>query len=231
MSTYLALCQKLRQNTIDSGSGPTTVVGQSGQLARLVQWIADAYNELQQESDVWRWLRHEFTLNTVAGTGAYAYGACTDVDAATPISRFSHWYWESMKAYRQSDGVGTEFPLIWLEWPRFRRLYHYGSQTPSQVAHVSMDPAGRLVFGPTPDAVYVVGGEFQRSPQILALDADIPEMPTRFHDVVVYDAMKKYGGNVVAPEAMVRALAEGGTLRAALERDQLPAITYGEPLA
>lgn len=231
MSTFLALAQKLRQNTIDSGTGPTTVVGQTGQLGRLTQWVIDAYCDLQNESDLWRWLRHAFTLNTTASDGIYAYSDCTDTDAGTAIARFSHWYRDSIKSYKQSDGVGNEAPLIWLEWERFRRLYRYGTQTNRQPVHVSQDPQGNLVLGPVPDAVYVVSGEFQRSPQILAADADVPEMPARFHDLIVYDALAKYGGNVVAAEALVRAQAEGGRLRSALERDQLPALTYGEALA
>ena len=59
MSTYLQLCQKLRQECEVGGTGPSAVTGQTGELARLVTWIADAYTELQQEYD-WLWLRSEF---------------------------------------------------------------------------------------------------------------------------------------------------------------------------
>lgn len=231
MSTFLQLAQKLRQETTDSGTGPSAVTSQTGELARLAQWIADAWTELQEDRDDWLFARKSFTVNTVAADGAYVYGDCTDTVSAVPITRFSRWYQRSFKAYLSADGVGAEYPLIWLEWERFRRIYRYGTQTDGQPTHVSVDPTQAFVLGPKPSAVYVVSGDYQIGPQILAADGDTPEMPSRFHKLIVYEAMLKYGGHRVAPEAMLRATSEGLSLRSGLERDQLPAITYGDPLA
>ncbi len=239
MSTFLQLCQRLRQETVDSGSGPTSVVSQTGDAGRLVKWIADAYAELQTEKDAWLWLRSSFSVNTVAGTDSYAYTDCTDDVSAATVARFAFWYWlrdrsgtPYFSAYLTSSGSGAEFHLVPLEWDRFRRLYKFGSQTNNQPAHVSVDPATqKFVLGPVPDDIYTVRGSYQKGPQILAANSDTPEMPSRFHDLIVYDAMAKYGGNRVAPEAMVRALSEGSTLRGALMRDQLPKIGFGGPLA
>ncbi len=233
MSTYLQLCQKLRQETSDSGTGPSAVTGNTGELNRIVGWVADAYTELQQDREDWLWMRKSFTVPTVASTGSYAYNATSLVDtvSAVAITRFARWYPLAFKAYLQSDGVGSEYPLIWLEWERFRRIYRYGTQTDGQPAHVSVDPTQAFVLGPKPSAVYVVSGDYQIGPQTLAANGDTPEMPSRFHYLIVYEAMSKYGGNRVAPEAMLRAVSEGGRLRAGLERDQLPAITFGQSLA
>lgn len=231
MSTFLQLADKLHQETMDAGSGPTAVTSQTGELKRIVQWVADAWTEIQQERDDWLFARKSFTVNTVAADGAYAYTDCTDTVSGVAIARFARWYRNSFKAYLSAGGVGAEYPLIWLEWERFRRIYRYGTQTDGQPAHVSMDPTQAFVLGPKPSAVYVVSGDYQIGPQILAADGDTPEMPSRFHQLIVYDAMRKYGGNRVAPEAMMRAVTEGPVLRAALERDQLPSITFGGSLA
>ena len=228
---FLELAQKLRQQTVDSGTGPSTVISQTGEAGRFVAWVADAWTELQQANDDWLWMRKSFSVDTVAADGAYAYTDCTDTVTAVAIARFARWYRDSFKAYLSASGVGVEYPLTWLEWERFRRLYRYGTQTDGQPAHVSMDPTQAFVLGPKPDAVYVVSGDYQLGPQTLALDADTPEMPSRFHLLIMYEAMAKYGGNRIAPEAMVRAVAEGGRLRAALERNQLPPLTFGGPLA
>ena len=228
---FLALCQSLHQETIDSGTGPSTVVSQTGQNGRTVKWVKDYYTSLQNEREDWLWLHKSFTVSTVAADGAYAWTDCTDTVTAVAIDRFSRWYRNSFKAYLTADGVGTEYPLIWLEWERFRRLYRYGTQTDGQPTHVSMDPTQAFVLGPKSSAIYVVSGDYQRGPQILALDADTPELPLRFHDLLVFGAMQKYGGRQVAVEAMVRAAAEGGPLLSALERDQLPPMTWGNSLA
>lgn len=223
----------MRQESTDSGTGPSAVTGQSGELARFVKWVKDAWTELQQETDDWLWMRRGFTVNTVAGTGEYAYGSCTDTTSLAAISRFARWYkgrydW---KCYLQSAGVSGEYFLHWLEWEDFKRQYRFGAQTNGQPKHVSMDPSQKFVLGPKPSAVYVVSGDYQLGPQILTANADTPEMPERFHSLIVYRAMIKYGFNSVAPEALQRASLEGGRLHAALVRDQRPPITAGRSLA
>lgn len=235
MSTFLQLCAKLRQKTLDVGSGPTTTVSQSGQLGKLVLGIADAWTDIQQAREDWLWMRKSFTVNTVASDGAYVYGDCTDTVSSAAISRFARWYRNEFKAYKSSDGVGSEYPLIWMEWEQFRRIYRYGTQTDGQPVHVSVDPTQAFVLGPKPDAVYVVSGDYQIGPQDLTSgadpDANIPEMPTRFHNLIVYKAMVKFGLNSAAPEAIQEAQIEGGPLYFQLERDQLPPLTFGGPLA
>ena len=232
MSTNLELCQKLRQNTVDSGTGPTTVVGQTGSMRRYVDWIVDAWNDIQTSSEFWRWMRKSFYVDTSASDGAYAYGDCTDTVSAAVITRFSRWYQGryDWKCYLSSTGVSGEYFLIWLDWEDFRYQYRKGTQTDGTPVHVSQDPTGAFVLGPIPNAVFRVSGDYQIGTQVMTADADIPEMPSRFHDLIVYEAMAKYGGNSIAPEAMVRAVAEGTPLRAALELDQLPRMRLGRPL-
>jgi len=231
MSDFVTLCQYLRQETTDSGTGPTTVVSQTGENGRFVKWVKDAWTELQNDRPDWLWMRKSFTVNTTASDGQYAFGDCTDTVSAVAIARFSRWYRDSFKAYLTSDGVGSEYPLIWLEWERFRRIYRYGTQTDGQPIHVSMDPTQAFVLGPKPDGIYTVTGDYQLGPQILAASSDTPEMPSQFHNLIVFEAMAKYGGNRIAPEAMVRANSEGGRLRFALEMNQLPPLTFGNSLA
>lgn len=230
MSSFLTLCQELRQETSDSGTGPTTVVSQTGELGRYVKWIRDYWTELQNEQDTWRWMRKSFTVNTVAADGAYAYTDCTDTVSLAVISRWARWYQDSFKCYLSASGVGAERYLDWVDWDTFRRRYRYGTQTDSHPVHVSQDPTGSFVLGPKPDAVYVVSGDYQIGPQTLSADADVPELPTRFHSLLVFGGMIKYGGNRVAPEVMVRAGVEGTKLKRALERDQLPELILDGPL-
>ena len=63
---YLGMVQRLRQETGYSETGPSAVTGQTGMHARAVDWIADAYTEIQNR-DYWRWMRKEFTLTTNSG--------------------------------------------------------------------------------------------------------------------------------------------------------------------
>ncbi|MFA7269933.1 MAG: hypothetical protein WC073_11360 [Sterolibacterium sp.] len=232
MATYLALCQKLRQNCSDSGTGPSAVAGQSGELKRYVDWVADAWTAIQNDNEFWKWMRKSCYCDTVAADGAYAYTDFTDTVSLAAIARFSRWYTgrNQFKCYLSSGGVAGEYFLQWMEWEDFKFIYRKGTQTDGQPVHYSVDPTQAIVLGPIPSAVYRVSGDYQIGPQTLSADGDIPEMPTRFHDLIVYEAMAKYGGNRVAVEAMVRANAEGTPLRAALELDQLPRMRLGRAL-
>lgn len=235
MSTYLELCSDLRQESTDSGSGPTAVTGQSGELARFVKWVKDAWTELQNEHDDWRWMQKYFSVSTVSGTGAYAYDATglTDTVSLAAITRFSRWHTKphDFKCYLSSGGVGGEYFLQWMNWEDFKLLYRKGTQTNGRPVHVSVDETNKFVLGPIPNAVYVVSGGYTIGPQILAANSDTPEMPSRFHSLIVYRAMIKYGFNSVAPEALQRASIEGGRLHSALVRDQRPPISANCSLA
>ena len=175
-----------------------------------------------------------FTVSTVSGTGEYAFNAASLIDtvSAAAITRFSKWHTgrDQFKCYLSSGGVSGEYFLQWMNWEDFRYLYRRGTQTNGQPIHVSVDNNMNIVLGPKPSVVYVVSGGYTIGPQTLAADADIPEMPTRFHRLITYEALSRYGGSRIAPEAMVRAIAEGTPLRAALELDQLPRFRLGRAL-
>lgn len=231
MTAFLQGVQALAIETTDTGTGPSTVIAQSGEAARQVKWYRDSWSHLQMARPDWKWMRHPATLNTTANVGSYSSGSWTDSITGNPITRFASWYQPCFKAYLQSAGVGTEYPLGWMEWDYFRRRYLYGAQTPGQPIFVSVDPQLNVRFGPVPNDIYVVSGDYQMGPQILAADTDVPEMPARFHDLIAYEAMSRYGAAKVSPEVLTRAISEGGALRAALELDQLPAMEYGAALA
>lgn len=234
---FLAICQRLREECGVAGTGPTTVIGQAGELQRLVQWAAAAYDEIQEKHFNWRWLRSSWTVNTVLNDDSYAPADCTDVLAAAAITRFRNWWpfdeegAPNVQIYKQSEGVATERRMSFMSLPSYRYQYRLGSPAGGLPSFYAIDPKNNLLLGPKPDGVYVVSGEYQKSGQTLALDADVPEMPDRFHLLVVYRAMEKYGAFKAAAEVFTRAQYEGSRLMTQLELDQLPDIALAGPMA
>lgn len=238
MSTFLQLVNGLAAESRVSGSPATLtdVVNQSGDALRFVNWTLQAHREIQNRHPNWRWLRSSFTVNTVAGTDSYAPTVCTDSRLSALITRFGHWITHSEEGrpnitrYLTSGGVGGEMWLTFLPWSDFRSIYRRGTQNNNPPVHYSIDPQNNLVLGPKPDAVYTVNGEYQMGSFDLAVSGDTPEFPNRFHDVVMWRALDKYGRTVSAMEVVFRAESEGKRLMRQLEADQLPTITLGEPL-
>lgn len=233
--TFLELCQATARECGISGTVPTTVASQTGELNRIVQWVKDAYTEIQNRHKNWLWLRSEFTFGTTADDDTYGYLDLTDVSDAAAISRFSHWLihdpeWPA-KSYLTSTGVSGEGFLTFMEWNHFRRVYKVGTQTSGQPAWITVDPRQNLVLGPAPSAAYTITGDYQQSAQLMSADGNIPEMPTHFHMLIVYYAMQKYAGFDAANEIMIRAVNEGGRLMRQLENNQLPQLRFAAPMA
>jgi len=218
-----------------SATIPATVTGQTGNLLDAVDWAADAYTELQNSKETWRWLRSKFSISTIAMKEEYAPEDCFDTRLSATLTRLSRWSvsdpYNSPKCYLASSGVGAQYFLQYISWDAFCALYRIGNITNAAPCHITIDPQNNIILGPTPNDVYTVTGEYQMSPQILANDGDIPEMPKQFHMLIVYEAMRKYAGDQLAQEAMVRATNEGGAMRSHLELNQLPSWRQGRPLA
>ena len=178
-----------------------------------------------------------FTVNTVASDDSYAATDCTDSRLSATISRFAHWIpfddqgAANIKRYLTSGGVGGEGWMTFLPWSYFQAIYRIGTQNNGPIIHVTIDPQNNLVIGPKPDAVYTVTGEYQMSALEFSADGDTPEFPSRFHDLVVYKAMEKYGLYHAAAEVIERGRVEGNRLMRQLEADQRPETLLGAPLA
>ena len=231
---YLALVQRFRQEVNYSNTGPSTVLTQTGDHARAVSWIADNYTELQNRYP-WRWLRERFTLDTVAAQSVYAYGECISEDTALAITRFKEWHvddqYNRASCYLKSSGDGTNYWLTYISWEQYQTVYKIGNVNDSSPIHITIDPQQNLVLGPAPNDVYVIESEYHKSAQILAADADIPEMPSDYHMLIVYLAMLDGGLFDAADEIVARARMKSRKLIRQLEGNQAPIIRMAGAMA
>lgn len=231
MSTFIELVQTAHRESGASGTAPAGVAGQVGEANRFVNWVKLEWTKIQNRHPNWKWMRREFTVNTVALDDTYAYSDCTDVLTSVAISRFARWYPDEFKCYLASAGVGSEMWLSYAAWNNFKRVYRIGSQTAGAPAIVTVDPSNNIVLGPKPSGIYTVGGDYHASPQILTADADTPEMPTRFHDLIWMGALRRYAAYESAPEVWSEMKSQQSELMRSLEQDQLPEPNFAEPLA
>lgn len=340
MATYLQLCRDLcREVGIPGGDTvPVSVMGQRGELQRVVKWIESAYTDIQNKHSNWRWMRNTFSLNTHENQDAYPSSDCFEASTGYALTRFSRWYvnnpddrvrckqasyqvidvggsikatsptglandstnyivlvsvggtvnpisiagWDAQTyeelvlrinfalsgaAAELSNGnfrfiadfstgadisvtdnnllssltefvgikpavsEGNEYSLNYIDWDSYKTIFRVSNQNNSAPSFVTVDPQNNLVFGPTPDAGYVITGDFYRSPQSLITDFHVPEMPSQYHSLIWYYAMRKYAYHESATELLVRFKEEAIPILRTLEINQLPEPELGEPLA
>lgn len=226
--TFLQLVQQLRQECGVPGTGPATCQGQTGEMRRLVDWVAQSYQELQERHEDWSWLLADFTFQTTAQKQTYT-------PAEAGVTDLGVWDRASFRAYTTANNFADEQLIIPVEYPVFRNQYQYGNMrfTYARPMSFAVEPGTKnLLLGPIPDATgWTVLGKYYRAPMVLVNDTDIPAMPPRFHMIIVYSAMIKYGYFEAAGEVLTRGQAEYNRMLAALEIDQIQGFGFGAPLA
>ena len=205
---YLDLCQRLVRETGISDSGPSTVVGQIGDLRRVTDWINDAWLKIQSMRKTWRWMWSTGSSTLTANT--YTVTLPSTVERIERVSLG--------QGYLQEE-----------TWENFANAYR--EVTGGQPSVYAIRPDGVLVFNAKPEANETVTYEYYETPISMANNNDLPGMPDRYHMLIVYAALRDYAQFDVAPELEAKAALQYQMMLADLERDQLPAIEPSECLA
>lgn len=198
-TTFLALCQRLRQEVGASGTGPASVVGQAGEAKRIVDWVQKADHEIQRLWANWAFHWSVQTVTIVASTKSYAL-------AVRPVAG-------TLKV--SSD---TEISLI--SWREFRE--YSDTETAAEIQVAAVAPDGTLRVWPSPTSGDTLTFEAYSQPTKLAANTDVSVIPDRHTDVIIYRAKMYYAEYENAPEVMQTATGAYAEALNWLERDQLP---------
>lgn len=224
--TFLQLAAALRQEVAGNGTGPTAVTGQTGELKRIVDWIAAADEDVQQAQDQWKFMVGDFAIDTVADDGSYLPADCN-----TPITAFRNWKTETLKIYLLASGTGNETALTYIGYQDWYERFNTGAQTSSRPRWFTIGNDMSIKLAPKPDAVYRVSGEYQKSVTTMTANADVPTYPSEYHMLPVYGGMMKYGRYTGASEVFQDGERLYNQLMKRMERTQLPEIRRARPMA
>jgi hypothetical protein len=227
MATFLELVKDLaRQDGSISVTSITSVEAQTGRIEKMVNWVQKAYNNIQNSRRDWGWLIDEFEVSLIPGTAIY-----------TPLSfnltRFSNWVrddWDGYKPMSLRDpliGLADEGELDEIDYRVWRERYGRGDQSSvywNRPTEWAVTPKNELAFGSVPDTAFTIRGQYQKGPQLLVANSDIPEMPARFHDLIVWEAHRMLLIHDGAYQESQFPTQEMATLRHQLEMDQLPEV-------
>lgn len=197
----LELVQRLSLESSASGT-VTTTVGQQGESLRLVTWIDQAWQDIQRMDNQWKWMRKTAgPTNLVQDRAIYA-----PADAPFSLTDFGDWLPDSFRIYQgtvDNEQILTQYP-----YERFRDTYIYGTtrNTNGYPIAITIVPDKSLRVALQPNSTnYFLSGEYYSKPSVMAADTDTPDIPERYHMMIVWGALVDYGGFESSPEAYTRA--------------------------
>ena len=212
---YLQIVQRVHSESGRSTAAPISVTGANDRHARLFNWTADKWRDLQGERD-WRWMRA--TLDVALTVDQQTYTA-----AALGASRFGRWRPEDAEytPFIYVDGSpNSKWPVDQWQLDRFREQWVYMDQGSSTPLAWTADENDQLLIGPAPGLAYKLRIDYWKEPSELAADEDTPDMPNRFHMLLVWAALQEVAKFDAAPEVLARAEKNHRDLKAAMLRDQ-----------
>lgn len=229
--TYLELVQRLHTEAGLQGTAPSAVAAQTGMAARLVNWIQDAYADIQGIHETWLFRIADFSFSTTAAKQNY-----TSTEAGI-TSGFANWKYNpdpnTLSGIRLYSAVADEQDLEYVPWEDFRAIYKFGSsRTQSGCPTIfTIKPNMSLDLWPIPDAVYTVNGEYVKAVDVLVTNTpDSPVFLSDFHLIILWKALMYYGAFEGAPEAYAHGQQEYNKLIGKMELRELPKPSYGPPL-
>ena len=208
--TYLELCQTVRQEVGISGTGPSTVLNQEGQLKVIVDFVAEADYQIQSLWHDWNFLWAQYSSTLSIGTRSPATGKPTD---------FSNWDMRSFFLdYTTDDSINLS-PLTYVDW---RSNFRQGVATNSSPTYFVIQPDDNVIVEPPPDKSYTITADYWKTPTRFSANADQSAIPTQYHRIIVSRAKTMWAEREEAPEILLASVAEYQDLLDKLESQSLP---------
>ena len=216
-----------------------SVVGATGSVGRIVNWVNDAWTDIEMEHDDWGWMRSSALLGggvsfqTVDGQTSYPLGVGPGTVGVIPDD-FGKWDEQTFRNYTTSAGFSNENYLDIISFDAWRNGYMYGAMrmVRTRPVAIAIGPDQSLNLGPPPNALYTVTGDYFVAPSEMVADTDVPVgLPRQFHMLIVYRAMMKYGQYESAQEVYTRGQEENAGMYSRLQLLRAPRVSFGGALA
>jgi hypothetical protein len=221
---YLELCKRTHEMAGLSGTGPASVVSQAGISARVVNWVAQAWDEIQTVRTDWKWRRKSETIAVTTGLGTYAL--------ETLFPDYEDIVRGSVRVYGAGETIADRTKLEFILWQEWIDQYE-NITVPGRPTVYTIDPANNLIIGPgVPEKDYTLLFDYVKQVTQLAANGDTPDMPVQFHMAIVYLALRYYAAYDDATQVYQDADAQYRRAIARMASTQaMPMVISAEPLA
>jgi len=239
MATFLEICQQVhrwvRAGNNTPGTVPTTVVGQTLELGDIVYFVGQAWLQLQQYHPDWRWMVSQGGLTLFSGVRVYSLATIQinfpRLAVIRPLIAASNIKYSLI--FDISAPTRTDMPVWFISYEEWRGWWDRQPRTMLQKpCRFTIRPDRAVEVDPTPNDApsgdnWQLVFDYKKTPQVLAIDGDIPELPEEYHDLIVWWAVNLFCRNRSNSDQL---RAESGErINWWLERlaqDQLPEMTF-----
>jgi hypothetical protein len=195
MKTFLQICLDAWEESGLSGTGPSDVTKATGIQKRMVGWVRQSWIDIQQFRSDWPWMYKPFSFNTSANKQSYPL---TELNL-TDVER---WIFKGASIYKTADGVAGEQDIGALTYEIWWINYRKGLQIPAMPGRLFFDPVDNsLMVFPVPEDEYTIVLRYYKAPQRLAINGDIPTIPTNeaWQEIIKWRALYLYAFHDGAP--------------------------------
>jgi len=222
MSSFLDLCKDVRREAGLSGTGPAGVTGQVGMDEKIVNWVKNSWVDIQESQRYWRFMwKNDGLMSCVIGDRTY-----------DPIGLgFDLRNLELDSVTCRLPAEQVKIPLTFVDYETFRSMYLNITPTNGRPNSYTWTPDNKILLNPIPSDLYQVEFEYYRNPQVLAANTDIPIMPTRYHQLIVYYALNHYAAHDEAAGVYQDSAVQLRRWMTSLQNDQCDNIQFGGALA
>lgn len=212
---FLELAGELSKIADVSGV-PASVDNVRGEHKRIVDWVRQAWREIQAHNDQWSFMWKEAAPISISnGVALYSQPTdCRDIIISTVFITGDDGVARSV-AYKKHD----EFRVI-------ARSNSY-SGVPQ---YWTVRPDNKIQFAPVPDGLYQMDFEYYKKPVDLSASTDTPELPQHLHMAIVYLALYHYGVFEEAPSVMQMATVNYNKYLLQISNECLPEMRLGGAL-
>lgn len=220
--TYLQLLQSLHREAGVAGAAPSNVTGLSGMAAKMADWLATAWVDIQA-SRRWSFLLTEADVALTVGQ--------RDYDVATGLSLpYVREFDTSFAGLLRPDNTPIG-PVRWMPYTDFRGRYGMAAPESGQPSGMTLVGGSTLRLNTLPDEAYKLRLAYWQAAEKLAASTDTPSLNEEEQKIIVWRALMYYAAHEGAADVYGDAQAKYQAAFALLTQRYLPQIGFGAPLA
>jgi hypothetical protein len=208
--TFLELCQTVRSEVGISGTGPTTVLGQEGQLLSVINFTAEADFLIQGLWLDWNFLWAQFSTESQTNKRELKKTKPDDLGS---------WDIHSFWLNYTSD---TNYSLELLAYKEWRDSHRQGTMQIGIPTYAIVQPDQQVFLEQASDQEYSFTADYFKAPSKMTANTSESPIPDAFHRCIVARAKTMWAEREDAPEILLASSAEYQDILDKLEAHSLP---------